>query len=170
MENGTELRRRANPDDVVAMRETGASLEQIAEAIGRTKERVRQILKKSVGTTHHRFLSTQQLYQAVGLPRNRIIDLYKDGVIVPEAEWKTGNHHYLLWPSDIAKKINNYYNRHRLCKICGKPLNKGRWVYCSNECYREGQKYKYKSDEAKQKHLNNIKEYLERRKGLVLSR
>lgn len=158
--------KRVNQAVVIAMREAGASLEQIAETIGRTKERVRQILVQHTGSTKHSYLSTQQLYQMVGLPRNRIIELYKDGIIEPKAEWTTGNHHYLLWSSDIAEKINNYYNIHRLCKICEQPLGKGRWVYCSDECYREGQKYKYKSDEAKQKHLRNIKEYLERRKEL----
>lgn len=158
--------RRSNPALVVALRESGASLEQIAEAIGRTKERVRQILVKNTGSTSHRLLSTQQLYHQMGLPRSRIIELYKDGIIKPKAEWKTGNHHYLLWPNNIAETISNYYNIHRLCKICGQQLNKGRWVYCSDDCYREGQKYKYKSEEAKQRHLRNIKEYLERRKGL----
>jgi len=158
--------RRTNQAMVIAMRESGASLEQIAETIGRTKERVRQILVQQTGSTRHAYLSTQQLYQIVGLPRNRIIELYKDGIITPKTEWKTGNHHYLLWSSDVAEKINNYYNVHRLCKICEQPLGKGRWVYCSDNCYREGQKYKYKSDEAKQKHLHNIKEYLERRKEL----
>ena len=158
--------RRSNPAIVVALRESGASLEQIAETIGRTKERVRQILMKNTGSTRHSLLSTQQLYQQVGLPRNRIIELYKDGIIKPKAEWQTGNHHYLLWPSNVAETISNYYNIHRLCKICGQPLNKGRWVYCSDNCYREGQKYKYKSEEAKQKHLRNIRDYLERRKEL----
>jgi len=153
---------RTNSDIVTAMRESGASLEQIAVVIGRTKERVRQILVKTNGSTKHRLLSTQQLYQQVGLPRNRIIELYKGGIIKPKAEWTTGNHHYLLWPSNIAEIITNYYNNKRLCKICGQLLRKGRWVYCSTSCYREGQKYKYKSDEAKQKHLKNIKEYLER--------
>jgi len=93
--------------------------------------------------------------------------LYKDGVIKPKAEWTTGNHHYLLWPSNIAEIITTYYNKNHLCKICGKPLNKGRWVFCSSGCYREGQKYKYKSDEAKQKHLRNIRDYLERRREVV---
>ena len=148
------------------MRESGASLDQIATAIGRTKERVRQILVKANGSTKHRLISTQQLYQQIGLPRNRIIKLYKEGVIQPRAEWTTGNHHYLLWPSNIAEIIINHYNKKRLCKICGKPLHKGRWVYCSDNCYREGQKYKYKSDEAKKKHLRNIRDYLERRREI----
>jgi len=152
---------------VIAMRESGASLEQIAEAIGRTKERVRQILVKNTGTTRHGFLSTQQLYQLAGISRNQIIELYRDGIIKPAAEWTSGTHHYILWDSDVVSKIDDYYNKKRVCKICGKTLAKGRWVYCSDQCYKEGQKYKYKSAEAKRKHLKNIKEYLERRKGAL---
>ena len=155
----------ASTSVVLEMRRSGMPMRKIGEKIGRSRERVRQILVKNTGSTSHRLLSTQQLYQQMGLPRSRIIELYKDGIIKPKAEWKTGNHHYLLWPNNIAETISNYYNIHRLCKICGQQLNKGRWVYCSHDCYREGQKYKYKSEEAKQRHLRNIKEYLERRKG-----
>ncbi len=160
---------RVNAGVIVAMRESGASLEQIAESIGRTKERVRQILVKNTGTTRHRLLSTQQLYRQLGLPRNRVVELYKDGIITPKAEWRTGNHHYLLWSPDVAETVINYYNKHRLCKICLLPLGKGRWVFCSDKCYREGQKYKYKSGEAKRRHLKNIKGYLERCRNRVLA-
>ena len=160
---------RVNPDIVIAMREAGASLEQIAETIGRTKERVRQILVKNNGSTRHHLLSTQQLYCKLGLSRNRVVELYKDGIISPKSEWKTGNHHYLLWSADVAETVTNYYNRHRLCKICLRPVGKGRWVFCSDECYQEGQKYKYKSGEAKRRHLKNIKGYLERRRNLAFT-
>jgi hypothetical protein len=154
---------------ILAMRESGASLEQIAETIGRTKERVRQILVKNNGTTRHNLLSTQQLYRQLGLPRTRVVELYKDGIISPKAEWKTGNHHYLLWSPAVAAIVTNYYNKHRLCKTCLQPLGKGRWVFCSDDCYREGQKYKYKSGEAKRRHLANIKGYLERRRHRTLT-
>ena len=160
---------RISPSIIVAMRESGASLEQIAETVGRTKERVRQILVKNNGSTSHGLLSTQQLYKVLGLSRNRVIELYKDGVIEPKAEWTTGNHHYVLWSADVAEKVLNYYNRHRLCRICLRPLGKGRWVFCSDTCYREGQKYKYKSNEAKRRHLKNIKVYLEKRRQLTYS-
>ncbi|MBN1367335.1 MAG: hypothetical protein JW967_05370 [Dehalococcoidales bacterium] len=165
MFNQVANRTRISSGDIIAMRESGASLEQIAETIGRTKERVRQILVKNIGTTRHNLLSTQQLYRQLGLPRTRVVELYKDGIITPKAEWKTGNHHYLLWSPNVAEIVTNYYNKNRLCKMCLKPLGKGRWVFCSDECYREGQKYKYKSGEAKRRHLENIKGYLERRRN-----
>lgn len=169
MVNQTANRTRINADSIIALRESGASLEQIAETIGRTKERVRQILVKNNGTTRHNLLSTQQLYRKLGLPRTRVVELYKDGVISPKAEWKTGNHHYLLWSNDVVETVTNYYNKHRLCKICLQPLGKGRWIFCSADCYREGQKYKYKSGEAKRRHLANIRGYLERRRNRNLT-
>jgi predicted nucleic acid-binding Zn ribbon protein len=130
---------------------------------------VRQILVKNMGSTRHHLLSTQQLYCKLGLPRKRVVKLYKDGIISPKTEWKTGNHHYLLWSADVAEKVANYYYGHRLCKICLRPVGKGRWVFCSDDCYREGQKYKYKSKEAKRRHLKNIKGYLERRRNLAFT-
>ncbi len=169
MINQAVNRTRVNPSAIIAMRESGASLEQIAEAIGKTKERVRQILVKNNGSTRHNLLSTQQLYRKLGLPRTRVVELYKDGVITPKAQWKTGNHHYLLWSPEVAETVTYYYNKHRLCKICLQPLGKGRWVFCSDKCYKEGQKYKYKSGEAKRRHLANIKGYLERRRNRDLN-
>ncbi len=169
MVNQVANRTRVNAVSIIAMRESGASLEHIAETIGRTKERVRQILVKNNGTTRHSLLSTQQLYRKLGLPRTRVVELYRDGIISPKAEWKTGNHHYLLWAPDVVEIVVNYYNKHRLCKMCLQPLKKGRWVFCSVACYREGQKYKYKSGEAKKRHLANIKVYLEKRRNRTVA-
>jgi len=152
---------------ICELRQSGASLQQIADRIGRTKERVRQILVKTNGSSKHALLSTQQLYRQLCLPRNQILDLYKDGVIVPALEWTTGNHHYLLWDNQVVEHIKSYYNIHRVCKMCGEPVGRGRWIYCSAECYREGQKYRYKNAEAKQKQLLSIKRYMKRRKQLA---
>jgi hypothetical protein len=151
-------------DLIRAMREAGASLQQIAVKIGRTKERVRQILVKNNGTTKHALLSTQQLCKGLGLPRNQILELYKDGIITAAVTRTTGNHHYLLWDSLVAEKIENHYNLHHSCKICGRIIGKGRWVYCSGICYKQGQKYRYKDSEARRRQLLSIKKYVEKRK------
>ncbi len=154
-------------DTIYNMRQSGATLQQIADKIDRTKERVRQILVQSYGSTKHQLISTEQLCRLLGLPRNRAIGLYQGGVIIPAVEWDTGIGHYLLWSPAIAEQINIYYNTHSLCKICDCPIPKGRRIYCSEKCYQEGRKYRYKSIEAKQRHIRSIERYRERRKQLA---
>jgi len=151
------------------MRQSGATLQQIADRIGRTKERVRQILVKNYGSTKHDLISTEQLCEILGLSRNRIVELYEGGVISPVKEWNTDGGHYLLWPPASVEQINIYYETHRSCKICHHPITKGRLVYCSEQCCREGHKYKYKTIEAKQRHLRNIKRYRDKKKCLARS-
>ncbi len=157
----TVMERRAdiNANAIYAMRRSGATLQQIANEIGKTKERVRQILIKSYGSTKHKLLSTEQLCKILGLPRNRVIELYRDNIINPARDWDTGISHYLLWRPATVEEVNTYYNTHRLCKMCYSYIPKGRRCYCSKQCYNEGHKYKYKSIEAKQRHLRNIKRY-----------
>jgi hypothetical protein len=133
------------------MRQSGATLQQIADKIGKTKERVRQILVQNYGSTRHQLISTEQLCRLSGLPRNRIIELYEDSVVIPEVEWNTGIRHYLLWSPATWGQVISYYKRHRLCKICHRPIPNDRRVYCCAECCKEGHKYRYKSAEARER-------------------
>jgi len=150
---------------VYDMRQSGASLQQIANRMGRTKERVRQILIENYGSTRRKLISTEQLGRILDLYRNRIIELYQDGVITPAAEWDTGNRHYLLWSPDTVEQIIGYYKTHQICRICCHPIPKGRRFYCSEECCREGQKYRYKKAEAKQRHIRSVERYKENRRS-----
>ena len=151
---------------IYVMRHSGATLQQIADTIGRTKERVRQILVKNYGSTKHKKLSTEKLCKLSGLSRSRIVELYKDDVITPVKEWNTNNGQYFLWPLSTVEQIAAYYSSHRLCKICYRPIPKGRRIYCSEQCYREGHKYRHMSIEAKKKQLGNIRRYREKCKLL----
>jgi len=152
---------------VYDMRQSGATLQQIADKIGRTKERVRQILIKNYGSTEHQLISGGQLCRRLGLPKGRIIELCQGGVISPVAEWDTGNRHYLLFSPAVAEQVDIYYKTHRLCKVCHRPIARGRKVYCSKQCFKESRKYKYKSAEAKQRQLRNVKRYRERHKQMA---
>jgi len=156
-----------NPTAIWAMRHSGASLQQIASKIGRTKERVRQILVRNYGSTKHNLISTEQLCKLSGLPRNCIMKLYQDGVFTPVREWDTSIGHYLLWSPATAEQVNIYYKTHRLCKMCHCPIPKVRLVYCSEQCYKESHKYKYRSTEAKQRHLRSVKRYREKCKQMA---
>lgn len=164
----TSPRTNINIDIIYNMRQSGATLQRIGDEVGITKERVRQILVKNRGSTKHELISSEQLSRVLGLPRNQGIELYEDSVITPVAEWNRGNRHYLLFSPTTAEQIISYYKSHRLCKICRRPIPRGRRVYCSEQCYKEGHKYRYKSIEAKQRHIRSIKRYTERRKQWVI--
>ena len=152
---------------IFELRRSGMPMREIATKIGRSKERVRQILIKGCGTTDHELLSTLQLCNETGLPRNRIMDLYMDGVIAPVTKWDAGTRDYLLWPPETTAQIQTYYQNHRLCKVCHKPLPKNRIYFCSDDCRHERHKYKSMTPEEKKRVLDNIRRYRERRKVLA---
>ena len=149
------------------MRQSGATLQHIADKVARTKERVRQILIQNHGSSKCRLISSNQLGKLSGVPRNRILKLYQDSVITPEFEFNTGNRHFLLWCTATVEQIEIYNETRRLCKICHRPIPNDRRVYCCEECCKEGHKYRYKSVEAKQRHIRNIKRYKEKHKLLA---
>ena len=157
---------RVSRDIIFEMRRSGAPMREIAEKIGRSKERVRQILVRGFGSTEHELLSTLQLCNLSGLPRNRIVELYQDGIIAPSTKWDAGNRDYLLWSAETVQTISTYYQTHRLCKVCNKPMPKNRILFCSDTCRQERHKYKYMTPGEKRRVLDNIRRYRERRKAL----
>jgi predicted nucleic acid-binding Zn ribbon protein len=155
---------------IYEMRQAGASLQQIAEATRKSKERIRQLLVKNYGTTKFGMMSTAQLCNLLGLSRNQVAHLYEEHIILPEVEWNTGKYHRFFWSPKTIEGIVSYYRPRRLCKICSRPIPKGRWVYCSQKCYQEGQKYIYKDAEAKERRLRSIRKSIQRRKLLDIAR
>lgn len=156
-----------SPVTIYHLRQSGATLQQIADIAGRTKERVRQILLANYGETKHKLLSTEQMSKLTGLTKNRIMDLYQVGIIIPIKEWNTNDHHYLLWPLPTVEQVRSYCKEHRLCRMCQRPITKFRRFYCSEQCLKESRKYKYRSFAAQQKQLQNIRRYREKRKRLA---
>ena len=113
-------------------RDAGASLREIGDEVGRTKQRIHQILVKHYGTAEGEgTLSTSQLLEQVGCSYYTLHNLRKEGVIsqVSRGRWKPRT-------LDIILEL-------RKCKICGKPVGKHRRAYCSAACQVEGEKYKY---------------------------
>jgi len=113
-------------------RDAGASLRQIGDEVGRTKQRIHQILVKHYGTADSEgALSTSQLLEQVGCSVYTLHNLRKEGIIsqVSPGRWKPET-------LDIILEL-------RKCKMCGKPVGKHRRTYCSTACEVEGQKYKY---------------------------
>ncbi len=113
-------------------RDAGASLKEIGDAVGRTKQRIHQILVKHYGTADSDgTLSTSQLLEQVGCSSYILYNLRKEGIIsqVSSGRWKPET-------LDIILEL-------RKCKMCGKPVGKHRSTYCSATCEVEGKKYKY---------------------------
>lgn len=167
METKGKNRTTANKALILEMRQAGAPMRVIAEKVGISKERVRQILARNLGSTKHDWLSTLQLCAASGLPRNRVLELYEAGVITPASNWGAGKRHYLLWPNKAILLIIDYYNHHHLCKICHQPLPKNRIIFCSDICRQERHKYKNMTRAEKQKVLDNIRRYRERKRNQI---
>lgn len=149
---------------IYQMRRAGAPMREIAEKVGVSKERVRQILARNLGSTEHEWLSTLQLCAMTGVPRNRVLELHEQGVIAPASTWGAGKRQYLLWSKTVVVTIEQYYTTHHLCHVCQAPLPKNRVQFCSDGCRQERHKYKHMTLEEKQRVLDNIRRYRERRK------
>ncbi len=154
-------------DLVYNLRRTGATLQEIGDRLGRSKERIRQILVKNYGSTECKLLSTEQLADQTGFSRYQIMKMFRAGVIAPERGWETGCGRYLLWPPVSVAKVQIFEREKRLCKICGGAIPKGRSVCCSQECLDESRKYKHKRPEVRQRHLERVRQYKLRKKAKV---
>ena len=129
-------------------RDAGASLKEIGDEVGRTRQRIHKILVKRYGTADSEgTLSTSQLLEQAGCSYYILHNLRKEGVVsqVSRGRWKPGT-------LDIILEL-------RKCKICGKPVGKQRRTYCSAACKVEGQKYKYWPEWRKKVLYEQIRHY-----------
>jgi hypothetical protein len=148
---------------IFEMRQAGAPMREIAEKMGISKERVRQILSYNLGSTKHGWLSTLQLCVISGMPRNRVVELCEQGVITPATSWTTGSRHYYLWAQSVPDEISDYFKTHHLCQVCQRPLPRNRIHFCSDACRQERHKYKHMTPEEKKRVLASIKRYREKK-------
>ena len=129
-------------------RDAGASLKEIGDEVGRTKQRIHEILVERCGTADSEgTLSTSQLLEQAGCSYHALHKLRKVGAIsqVSWGRWKPET-------LDIILELHK-------CKICGKPIGKQRRTYCSAACKVEGQKYKYWLEWRKKAHCERIRRY-----------
>jgi hypothetical protein len=145
------------------MRWAGVTLREIGEKTGISKQRVSQILAQNPGLTQHSLLSTQQLCDISGLPKNRLVTLQKQGFIKPASTWSVGERTYLLWSSSVPEEIAACYRMHWVCQFCGRLLPKRRIRFCSDACYIEKHKYKNMTPKEKRKVRDRVRHFRERK-------
>ena len=127
---------------IYEMRQAGATLREIGNKFGITRERVRQILLNNFGSTRHDLLSTVQISSQTGLSNNRVMRLYKQGIIAPAFEYDIGVQHRIMWMVTTIQVVKEYYDSQHICRVCKKPIPVNRTFYCSYYCQRESYKYK----------------------------
>lgn len=117
------------------MRQSGASLDQIAAHFGISRERVRQLLVKHYGSTRlGELLSTTEVKHRAGCTYTDILKLKRRGIIQPA---KVVGRCRILWKAETVDTIMGYASGHR-CSVCNGPLPSNCRIYCSQVCRIEG--------------------------------
>lgn len=125
-------------DRIYHMRQEGATLQQIADDFGISRQRVSQVLIKHYGTSDvHGFLTTSELSRLASTTRQVITSLRRRGIIQPArfAGRRT------LWKPETIAAIIICNDSHR-CRVCHAPLPTKRWEFCSEACRIKGRRYK----------------------------
>lgn len=137
---------------MVQLRQSGASLQQIAGRFGISRERVRQLLVKHCGSTQvHDLLGAQELARKAGCSRNYILKLRRRGIIQPSMV--VGGKR-TLWKPETVDIIIGYKTSHR-CRVCNRPLPDNHWVYCSRRCWIEAYRHRYLNMPEEARRLHN---------------
>lgn len=106
------------------LRQEGASLQQIGDEVGRSRERVRQILEEHYGDTEIRgFITTKELAKLAGCPRDVIYKLIKHGLI--KTTYSSKKHR--LWDLKTVPSVIEVIEKERAhCEVCGKLIKWGK--------------------------------------------
>lgn len=136
------------------MRQQGFTLQEIGLEIGRTKERVRQILVEHYGSTEikRELVTTSQLATQADCRPLLIEKLRREGLIAPIRR--------RIWDPNATLPI--LIQNKPICRICAKPVPKYRACYCSEECRTEAGRYKNRPDEVKWRQNERVRRWGER--------
>ena len=126
------------------MRESGLTLQSIGNHIGRTRERVRQILNEFYPDTQ-RPKTENQVACLLGSSNTALRKLRGKNILNP----KHIGHCYIYDEKDI-ELAHQLLSKH--CLICGKLFVSPRLRFCSLQCYRKRWEYRNLSPERKQQH------------------
>lgn len=144
-------------DTLLRMRQSGASLQQIASRFGITRQRASQLLVKYYGSTRIQdLLTSTDLIRLAGCTQRYICKLQRRGIIQPAKVVGRGR---LLWKLETISTVIIYANSHR-CRVCNRPLPSNRQVYCSRMCYIEAYKYKNMPEQARKLHRERVTKWI----------
>jgi len=144
--------------DIIQQRQAGASLQQIAECFGISRERVRQLLVRHWGSTRvSGLLTTAELQQLSHCNHAYVRKLARRGVIKPARIIGSKGR---LWKPETVDIIVRYIASHR-CPVCNRPLPSNHTVYCSRACYTEAYRHRYvkMSWQERKKHNERVRRW-----------
>lgn len=143
------------------MRQSAASLQQIANQFGISRQRVGSLLTKYYGSTRvGELLTVTELARLAGCLRNYIVKLRERGVIQPAKVIGRGRTRGgTLWKPSTISTIITYIDSHR-CLVCHQPLPSNRRRYCSPACYIEGHRYKNRPEEARRQQRESVARWI----------
>ncbi len=132
---------------IPSKRIAGATLQEIADYCGVSKQRVDQVLKQYYPNAKPDRITSHDVSIMLGMSCASIFRLIRRGVISPT---RSGKVMFSFSKEDI-KKLSAYFNKP--CKHCGKPKPPRSSAYCK-ECAAEAYRnhYKFLSDEGKKKY------------------
>lgn len=128
---------------IAQMRRSGSTLAEIGNAVGVTRERIRQILNQYYPGTQMSCLKESQLAKVIGCHPKRLIKLRQQGILKP----RHTSGLYLYDKDEVEKAMLAIQ---KLCIHCGEPVPKYNQVYCA-VCSAEQRRnpYKFRSEEGK---------------------
>jgi len=133
-----QLLNKGERNSLYGMRESGATLQQIADHYGISREWVRQLLIKRYGSSRPGgLLDIGEVSRLAGCTRMDIFKLKRRGIIRPAQVVGRGR---TLWTRDIVDAVKEYRDNLR-CRVCGGPLPSNHWVFCSWLCWSKASEY-----------------------------
>lgn len=115
--------------EVANLRSCGYTLQEIGDKCGVTRERIRQILHRFYpDNLYPDVFMTHEISIKLGISDGRVLSLCKRMNISPI---KTP--HHSRWDQYVLPLLS-YTISHIFCRVCGKPVEPPRTIYCSAEC------------------------------------
>ena len=137
-------------NSMYGMRESGATLQQIADHYGISREWVRQLMFKRYGSSRPRsLLDISEVSRLTGCTRMDIFKLKRRGIIKPSQVVGRGR---TLWTHDTVDIVKKYRDSRR-CKVCDGPLPNNHWVFCSWSCWVEASRFRNRNRTQLQKNM-----------------